>query len=215
MPAHTLMPRALIGCALLGATLLASVDASARDCRTIEQSFDAAGLEELSIDVHVGELDVRPSDDGKVHVAVEVCGRTSWFGLRKHNAEDAVLEVDQDDKHLGLAIAQDKYEEDWTVRMPAAVALEADMGVGAVAVTGLQKDISVDVGVGETEISVKAADYGRVSGDVGVGDITVDSPSGESESRRAVVSDSVDWVADGVASINADVGVGDVQVTLD
>jgi hypothetical protein len=99
--------------------------------------------------------------------------------------------------------------------MPAALALEADMGVGAVAIAGLQKDISVDVGVGDAEISVKAADYGRVSGDAGVGDIKVDSSSGEGKSQRAVVSDSVDWVADGSASINADVGVGDVQINLD
>lgn len=215
MAAHTLVPRGLVGIALLGSALFASVDAMARDCRTIEQSFDATEVEQLTIDVHVGELDVRPSEDGRIHVEVEVCSRSSWFGMRRSKVDSALLDAGQASGELELKIRQDKFEEDWDVRMPATVALDADLGVGAMTIAGLSADISVDVGVGDAEISVRAEDYGRVSGDAGVGDIHVEASGGNSTSERAVVSDSVTWVADGSATIEADVGVGDVQITLD
>jgi hypothetical protein len=215
MPAHTLLPRSLIGVALIGAGLFASLDAVAGDCRTIEQQFDAAAIEALEIDVDVGELDVTPSEDGQVHVSVEVCARNHWFSLRRHKAEKAALEADQDDGSLQLAINGDDYEEDWTVRMPATVALQADLGVGAASISGLRQNINLDVGVGDAQITGKAADYGRVSGDAGVGDIRVEASGGSSRSERAVVSDSVTWIADGSGAISADVGVGDVEIVLD
>jgi hypothetical protein len=209
------LPRSLIGVALVGAGLLASLDALAKDCRTIEQHFDAAALEALEIDVHVGELDVTPSEDGRVHVSVEVCSRDRWFSLRKHKPEKAALEADEDGGSLQLAIDSDDYEEDWEVSMPATVALRADLGVGAASISGLRQDIELDVGVGDAQITGKAADYGRVSGDAGVGDIHVEASGGSSRSERAVVSDSVTWIADGSGTISADVGVGDVEIVLD
>jgi hypothetical protein len=215
MPANTLIPRGVIGLALLGVALFASVDASARDCRTIEQSFDAAGLEKLAVSVHVGELDVQPSADGQVHVSVEVCSRNTWFGLRKSKVDTALMDAEQAGGKLELGIRQDKFEEKWTVRMPATLALGAELGVGAMTITGLSDDISLEVGVGDAEINGKAADYGHVSGEAGVGDIALDATGGERRSERAVVSDSLTWVADGAATIEAEVGVGDVQITLE
>ena len=206
----------MIARSLLSLGLAVSMNALASaDCRTIEQEFDAAKLEKIGVDVRVGELRVTASDDDKLHVAVEVCERRGWFGWRRHKAADATLDVDDDEESIALAIKQKHYTEDWTVRMPAAAALDADVGVGDVTIEGLQGDIRLDVGVGDAEIRGKAADYGRVSGDAGVGDVHVSSDSGESHTERALVSDSVNWIAGGKSSISADLGVGDADITLD
>ena len=93
--------------------------------------------------------------------------------------------------------------------------LGVDVRVGDVSIEGLHANIDLDLGVGDAEIRAKAADYGRVKGEAGVGDVYVAADTGDSHSERAVVSDSVSWVAAGKSSISADLGVGDAEITLD
>jgi hypothetical protein len=202
---------------LIGLTALACLPALAESrCKTMEESFDADGLGHVSIDVHVGELTIMPSEDGKVHVSVEACSREGWFRWRKRNADDAALEARRSGERLGFVLNKDKFEETWVIRMPSTLAINADLGVGEVKIGGMRNDIDLDVGVGAAEIEGQAADYHSVSGDVGVGEITVDATGGSGKSRRAVVSDSETWIADGdgKATIDADIGVGDADITL-
>ena len=215
MPANTLLPRAVIGLALIGSALFAAVDAHAGECRTIEHDFDPAGLQQLALDVHVGELDVQPSTNGQIHVEVKVCSRSHWFGLRKSKVDAALLDAEQDGRTLKIRIRQDDYNEDWKVRMPAALALDADLGVGELRIAGLTSDINVDLGVGDATIVGNATDYGNVSGDAGVGDVEIKGEGGRVTAERAAVSDSATWVAGGPSSIDVDVGVGDLTITLE
>jgi hypothetical protein len=204
---------------LIGLTALVCLPALAgTKCKTMEQSFDAEGLGHVSIDVHVGELRITPSEDGKIHVLVEACARSGWFGWRKRSADAAALEVKRAEEHMRFVLNNDKFSETWTVSLPAEVAIDADMGVGEISIGGMRSDIDVDVGVGDATIKGRAADYHSVSGDVGVGDITVDAAGGSGTSQRAVVSDSETWIAessDGKATIETDIGVGDADITLD
>jgi len=208
----------MIARTLVALSLLVCLPALAETkCKLMEQSFDAEGLGHLSIDVHVGELKVQPSEDGQVHVSVQACPRNGWFSFRKRTAEAAELKVERAQEHMSFTLNKDKYSETWTVRMPPSVALAADVGVGEADINGLASDIDVDMGVGDVQIEGRVADYHRVSGDVGVGEINVDAVSGTGESHRAVVADSETWVADGgegKATIETDVGVGDADIKL-
>lgn len=187
--------------------------AVAESCRTLEQVFEAASLEQVQIEVSVGELRIQPSSDDKIHVQVEVCPREGWF-RRRGAVEKAELRTDSDGGTLELALNRDRYEEDWVISMPAGLRLAADVGIGEVRIEGLREDIALDLGIGDLSIRGEAAHYGRVNGDVGIGEFHVDVPEEDARHDRALVSASADWKSAGKAGIDADIGIGDAEITL-
>ena len=80
---------------------------------------------------------------------------------------------------------------------------------------GMKGDIKVELGIGELKIEGAAADYGSVSGEVGVGDFTLRATGGSREESRVLVSKESNWTGSGPAKIEAEVGIGEAVVRLE
>lgn len=181
-------------------------------CKTLEHRFDAAALKALSLEVHVGELSVAAADDAAVHLELRVCPRSNWFRLSK--VESAELRVEQEEHSLALRVSEDRFEEHWTLRVPAGVALTVEMGIGEARVEGMRGDITAELGIGDLRIEGLAADYGKVNVESGIGDATLEVPDDRADGGRALVSAHSGWTSSGKGSISAEVGIGEAEIRL-
>ena len=200
---------------LAAAFLLLAADALAEGpCKRLDHDFDAAGIERLALEVHVGELAVEASTDAKLHLQLQVCPRDGWMD-GPDTVEKAELAVEQDAGTLHLSVADDDYEEKWTLRVPPGMHIGLEMGIGEAVMKGMKGDIKAELGIGELKIEGAAADYGSVSGEVGVGDFTLRAEGGSREESRVLVSKESSWTGTGPAKIEAEVGIGEAVVGLE
>jgi len=165
----------------------------------------------------VGEFAVEAGDASKIQLQLEVCPRDGWMD-GPETVEKAELDVQQDAGSLHLSVVDDEYKEKWTLRVlrvPAALAVGLEMGIGEAVFKGLKGDIKVELGIGELKVEGAAADYGSVSGQVGVGDFTLRAKGGSSKESRALVSKESQWTGAGAAKIEAEVGIGEAEVGLE
>jgi len=125
-----------------------------------------------------------------------------------------------------------RFEERWSLSLPARLAIEAELGVGNVSVIGLEGGVELDVGVGEVEVEAPAGD---VTIDLGVGDVEVSGPAdafasaevsggvggAEITVRGVEIADTgfvghrASWTGDGEFFIEVEVGVGDASIKLE
>jgi hypothetical protein len=197
------------------AILLLAPEALAKGpCKRLDHDFDAAGMQRLALEVHVGEFAVEAGDDAKIQLQLEVCPRDGWMD-GPESVEKAELDVQQDAGSLHLSVVDDEYKEKWTLRVPAALAVGLEMGIGEAVFKGLKGDIKAELGIGELKVQGAAADYGSVSGQVGVGDFTLRAKGGSSKESRALVSKESQWTGAGPAKIEAEVGIGEAVVGLE
>jgi len=206
-----MMTRTLAAAALL---LICSDALAKGPCKRLDHDFDPAGIQRLALEVHVGEFAVEASKDGKLQLQLEVCPRDGWMD-GPDTVEKAELAVEQDAGTLSLSLPDDDYKEKWTLRVPPATAIALEMGIGEATVKGMKGDIKVELGIGELKIAGAVADYGKVSGQVGVGDFTLRAKGGSREETRALVSKESNWTGTGPAKIEAEVGIGEAVVRLE
>jgi hypothetical protein len=125
-----------------------------------------------------------------------------------------------------------RFEENWTVTIPASIAVKMNHGVGDIDIRGVEKGIEIDSGVGDVRVE---AGGGDVSIDLGVGTAVVRAPAavyasaegaggvgeanltvrGEKISSGGFIGHSATWEGDGSFHIEVSVGVGDAVITLD
>ena len=141
-----------------------------REFKLLERTLDSDAVEVMRLDIRVGDAEVTASADDKIHVAVKVYGARGWFGRRSSVPEGVELKVRQRSNYVQLALDDDNFEEEWTIQIPARLALDVDFGVGDIEISGLTGDITLDLGVGDARIRGLAEHYSSVYGDVGVGD---------------------------------------------
>jgi hypothetical protein len=210
------------------------------DLRTLNQSLDAEGIEKISIEAGVGRIDVftGPADEITIEITLKP-RRGGFFSSMKHAEEDvqtAEISSEVVGGKLYLEVSCDsldkRFEERWSVRMPAHLALEAELGVGDVRVDDVEGGVELDVGVGDVEVEVSRGDvnielgvgdadiwgivasYGSVeaAGGVGGADIRV---RGENISESGFIGHRASWTGDGDFEIEVEVGVGDATIRLE
>jgi hypothetical protein len=205
---------------IAAAVLLAALPVSADDVvRTLSQRYPTGGAQSVALDVPVGELIVNASDQDQVNVDVRLeCdrGKDRCADLAKNvklvgsNRGDRLrVEIDGWPKgnHDGL-------EAHVRVSMPRGLALNADLGVGKLQVSGIEDDITADVGVGEISVTSPASAVRSVHLDSGVGDARLRA-SGKSLNGAGMVGKELDWdKGAGSAALKLDCGVGDIEVSL-
>ena len=101
------------------------------------------------------------------------------------------------------------------MQIPRLDKIVLNMGIGEAVMKGMKGDIKAELGIGELKIEGAAADYGSVSGAVGVGDLTLRTKGGSREESRVLVSKESKWAGSGAAKIEAEVGVGEAVVRLE
>ena len=226
---------------LLTATLMAAPTVGlAGNVRTLSAVVDAAELESVLLEVGVGDVEIVIGDDSSVQVEVHLKPRRGgiFSSLKKaeRQVERATLMAQTSGSDLELKITNvsgdRRFEEDWTLLMPARLAVNLEHGVGDAIITGMKNDIDIDLGVGNATISSAS---GSIFAEIGVGELTVQAPAslyGDVEASSGVgsvritvgderltgegfVGHSAEWRGDGPHRISANTGVGDVIVKLD
>lgn len=214
---------ALLLCALTipGAPALADRDVVVRDESV---ALPLQGARSLKIDVPVGEVHVDATDGDQVETRLVVqCNQRSQR-CRDRAAGVHLVSKRSDD---GLALEISEYGRDGhhgfhhpdlelRLSVPSSLALEIDMGVGELEVEGMEGDVSVDLGVGETRIVMPESAVRSVSIDVGVGEAHLSPPQPETHRQGFLfLGNEVDWKEGaGRARISVDVGVGEASVRL-
>jgi len=208
--------------------------------RVLERSIPASGLDRVEIEAGVGDVRVEVGEEDTVAVEVTLeprrGGLFSSIRTAEREVQEATLEAETAGRVLRLEVGTDsdqrRFEERWTVVMPARMALQLELGVGDVGIRGLAGgvtleagvgdvvvetsggDLDLEVGVGDLSVRAPAAAYGRVRCAAGVGDARV-RVQGEKLGGGGFVGSSASWDGAGAHRIQAELGVGDASVTLE
>ena len=200
-------------------SLLALPAQAKTTARSWSEQFPSAALRRVDLDIQVGEVLVSGWDGANVQIEIELQCERGASRCRQAAAE-AKLVTSTDNGTLRVHI------EEWPhffgkgltasvqVQMPRSLALNLDLGVGAVRVAGLENDVRTDVGVGEISISLAESAVASVSADTGVGEASLRAGGHRYESS-GLISHELQWhQGTGRALVSADCGVGEINVTL-
>jgi len=167
---------------LTGATPVGSMTAGKDGLPTLDATLATAGIKRFKLLGGPGEMDISASDDGEVHVSLELRQQQHsllWLfhWLSNDTARDlksATLRQARDGDILTVALAypsgeyRSDIQERWKVSVPARLALDADLYAGELKIEGMEGSIRAHLKAGELRIqspggSIHAAvDYGRL-----------------------------------------------------
>lgn len=192
------------------------------EIRRITERFEVSAEHEILLDVPLGEVRVVPGEPGRVEIEIAVlCGSSSE--RCRERAEE--VRLDHSLRRHSLALDLRGYSNKLVNRpsvevrlaMPAANALEVEVGVGEIQIEDLTGDLEVEVGVGEVDVFAPEAAVGTVRLSVGVGDANLyPRRRSQSDSGFLFLGNEVVWdEGPGTAYLVVDVGVGEVNVTLE
>jgi hypothetical protein len=218
------------------------VTAGASDTKTLTRSVTAGSISKLVLDSGIGDVDIQALPGAnEITVEVVLTPRRGGIFSSKRRAEQEVeaaslsAEVKQDRLELTIkpkANDDRRFEENWSVTIPASIAIKLDHGVGDIDIRGADSgidldsgvgevrveagggDISIDLGVGTAVVRAPASVYASAEGAGGVGDANL-TVRGKKISSGGFVGHSATWQGDGTFHIEVSVGVGDAVVTLD
>ncbi len=213
---------------------------AAGSSRSLTASVPAGQLERVSLEAGVGEVHLTGGDADTVLVSVVLTPRRGglFSSLKRGTAEVAAAELVADASGGDLALRVSgpssddrRFEEEWTIQMPARLLARVELGVGEATLRGLtggaelhigvgdgriealEGDITAEVGVGDLTVSGPATEYGPVTCSSGVGDATI-LASGRTISGSGFMGKSAEWRSAGTATMELETGVGDVEVKL-
>lgn len=222
--------------------LACALSVNAAGPKTLTQHEPATAIEVLDLDSGIGDVMITAREGiDEIAIEVELTPRRGGFFSSKRQAEQAVeaayLHAVSKGHRLVLRIdppadEDRRFEERWTIEMPANIRLTLDHGVGDVVIQGITAGLEIDSGVGDVDVKALGGD---VTIDLGVGTAVVSAPAsayasaegagGVGNARLTVlgkriegggfVGHSASWTGDGRHHIEVSVGVGDAVITLD
>lgn len=218
---------ALPALALLALAVALLLGASRADAavvvRTIDETVAVDGQRVLTIDISVGSVTVEAGAGDRVTVEAELqCSRLNR--RCRTQAENLGLRVDQ--RTAAIAVDLRGYprkslgglpQVDLRILAPPGIAVEVSMGVGEVAISGIEANVAIDLGVGDVRVRLDREVASRVMLDVGVGLAAIE-PSGDVSRRSGFLlfGNEVRWRnGSGDAEVQVDLGVGQVHVSLE
>ena len=208
----------------LAAALLSvavSVSARATVLETDSRTFPVTRQHRVRLEFPIGELRVIPSDESRVRFDL----RVRCKGRSDERCEELAnkLRLESDDTGGTLSLKLDGYPK-WhgkgftamgELRVPRALAVRIEMGVGQLEIEGLEGDLDVELGVGQAELRMPRAHVREVSVDTGIGDASI-SGAGASTASSRFLGTRVSWTQGrGTSDIRLHVGVGEGSVRLE
>jgi hypothetical protein len=208
--------------------------------RTLSETIPLRGIERLNVEVGVGDVVLTAIDSGSASVELRLRPRRGGvFSSMKRGERDVAAaafasEAVGQTLYLRVESPEDnpRFEELWTVTVPARLGLELELGVGEVTINGLaggvelelgvvdaivelaDGDVVVELGVGDMTLRGPAEAYGEVTASNGVGNARL-TIRGDSVDGEGLVGDTASWQGEGPHSIEINVGVGDTMIKLD
>lgn len=190
--------------------------------RTIRQAFAAADIEELMLELPVGEARIIGEERDDIELVVDL-----RCGPEKKRCANRAREVTLESSTRGgrLDVELSGFDDgsrrgmvfDGIIRVPSGMALGIDMGVGELAIEGLSGDVAAELGVGEMTLSLPFDAIHTASLSAGIGETNLLLPAGRQQTgnRSHLVGSETKWRGgSGDADLGAEVGVGEITVVL-
>lgn len=215
-------PGILALCTLLAATL---AQAAPPEIGPGPQSleFPAAGIHALRVDLHCGDIKIERAGGDVVQAELRVrCERNRESCFEK--LADVKLEGREQSGRLVLEVegvprwhSSKGLEVDLTLRVPAHLELDIDLGAGTVHVEDATRNVRIDLGAGQVDVRMPEDAVHSVDARAGVGEARLHGPNGdEIAERRHLVGGVVHWQdGKGEARVDVEVGAGEVVVRLE
>ncbi len=231
------MKKLWITCCLL---LICAAPLTATSTKTMGDQISAEGIDTLKLEAGVGDVEIIAVKGETIGFEVVLEPRRGGLFTSKRRAEreveEATLEADISGSKLYLKVrsssSERRFEETWTIELPARLAADIEHGVGDIGVRGITGGVELETGVGDVRVSV---DTGDVMIEIGVGDAEVEAPveaygsakcsagvgnarlrvDGEKIGDGGFLGNSTSWSGSGEFEIRVDVGVGNAEVTLE
>lgn len=214
------LPLAAAGAVAL-ASLAAHGPAHAAVLETDTQSFAVTRQHRVRLEYPIGELRVIPSDDSRVRFDLRVRCRGRSEERCAELANELRLESDDTGNTLSLKLEgyprwlRKGFTAMGELRVPRALAVRIEMGVGQLEIEGLEGDLDVDLGVGQAELRLPRARMREVSVDTGIGDASIRGGGAETASSR-FLGTRVSWTQGrGPSEVRVHVGVGEGTIRLE
>lgn len=225
---------------VLTAILGIATTLGAGEVRTLSANVELGSLKAVQLEAGVGDVNITVNEGYSVVATVELRPRRGGIFSSLKAAEKQVQTVRFEPKVQGKTLIltlegpdeDRRFEEDWTLTVPSALALNVELGVGDVEVTNSSGGLNLELGVGDAAVRV---DGGPVEIEVGVGDITirglaagyraVEASAGVGDVRiiaegtkisgEGFIAHSAEWQGSGDERLEAESGVGDIRIILD
>lgn len=203
------------------AALLIALPAAADEVvHKLERQVSVANASRIHLDFPVGDLKVEVGSGRELEVYVELECDT----LRKTRCAEAA-------KKIELAISSGAHptvelkgwpkngsrglEGNFRVIVPRDLPLNAELGVGAMTITGLEADLNAHLGVGDIMVVMPESAVAEVHVDTGVGDANL-LAGGRNVEGSGFVGKELDWdKGSGKAEVEIECGVGEARVRLE
>lgn len=207
---------------ILSAALVLGVapTAASEIMRSFSQQIPVGDAAEIALDFPVGEVTVEAWDNPQVNLEVKVaCNK------RTSRCEEAAKAV-----RLVYNTSGDRLRvevKNWPkmasgkglhviakVNVPRNLPLWTDLGVGELTVEGTAGDLTVDLGVGEVNITLPKDAIRSVDLDTGIGEADL-SAAGRHYESAGIMARQLTWnKGTGNARVKVDCGVGEIDVNL-
>jgi len=194
----------------------------ASEVREISQKFEVAEGQKLRIDIPVGEVEIEAGDRAQVEAELTVRCRWNLADCR-HAVEQLELVERSTSRRVTIELSGlprwhgTTLDIEGIILVPKNTPLEVKMGVAKLDITGVEKDLRIDVGVGKVRVWMPEAQIGRALLDVGVGEVELLGAPGQASGRRSfLVGSEIHWDdGPGQARVDIEVGVGEITLWLD
>lgn len=204
----------------VAAALLCALPAGADEVvRTFQKQIPVGGVEDIHIEIPVGELEIEAGDGRQVETKVEIlCERSKPRCLEAARNLRFVYSADDGRLHFELKDWPKMNPKGLQVRahfiVPRDLPLRTELGVGELTVTGIEADLRADLGVGEVNVTMPEASVGSVRLDTGIGEADLRA-SGRRYSSEGLFVRQISWnKGKGQSSVEVDCGVGEINVAL-
>jgi len=203
------------------AALLVALPVAADEVvRTLDRQVSAADASRIHLDFPVGDLEVEVGSGREVEIQVEL----ECDSPRKTRCIEAAKKIEI------LVSSGDKLkvelknwpksgdrgmEGNFRVTVPRDLPLNAELGVGAMTIKGMEADVVANLGVGDVLVVMPESAVGEVHVDTGVGDANLLAGKDRVEGS-GFVGKELDWTkGSGKAEVEIDCGVGEARVRLE
>lgn len=181
---------------------------------TVKHVYSAAGVTRLVVDNRVGEVRIRPGTGDAYEVIVNLEGNRHGLMRKLRSVDGLDITAKTSNGRLYLKFNEDDVEADWTILLPTALPEEVgiNLGVGQVDLLAPTSAISIDLGVGDADVTTSKANAGDITLTVGVGEASVRGVP--SAVKASGVASNVSSKGEGARDVTVTVGVGDASVVL-
>ncbi len=200
---------------------LATLPLVAEEVRVLKHDFPLLPLQGIYLDLPVAEIAIEGGAGERVSAELVVqCARFSRSCREKAEAINLRGRNHGDDLMLWIEGLPEPVRRrpnlSLRLKVPRDRALDIDLGVGEVAVFGMEGDLQIDVGVGDVDVQIAEREVGSVRLDVGVGGADLAPRQQDvASSGFLFLGKELEWRHGiGEAQVLVDVGVGEVDVRL-